>query len=657
VADTYLSAWSPDTNFGSATTLGVRYENVEAALLRFDLSAIPPGSAIIEANLRLFVLDRSNGNPMQAQIYALKRSWAETEATYYQATNSESWEQPLASGASDRTAEALVAVDFPAFGWADIPLVTLAQTWLEQPSNNEGLLILGQSPGPVHYSLASRQYASADRRPQLQIRYVLPTATPTPTPTATSTPTTTPTPTVTPTSTPTRTPTATPTATTTPTATPTPTITPTATATPTPTATATPTVTPTPTVPTFALNLSPVADTYLSAWSPDTNFGTATTLGVRYENIEAALLRFDLSAIPPGSAIVEANLRLFVLDRSNGNPMQAQIYALKRSWAETEATYYQATNSESWEQPLASGATDRATEAVVAVDLPAFGWADIPLASLAQTWLQQPSDNEGLLILGQSPGPVRYSLASQQYASPDRRPQLQIRYVLATATPSPTATATATPTPTATTTPSTTPTRTPTATPTATMTPTSTPTPTPTATRTATATATATATFTPTRTPTLSPTPTVTASPTPTFTPTITATFTPTQTPTLTPTPTVAPDTGNISGILYYDHNGNQEQDGDEAGIAGAMLSLAPVQLSAQGVQEWQTTTDEHGYFLFVAVPPDVYDLSIILPRDLVNTTPNRVILDVRAGSITQHSAAVITGGYLQFYPLVAGLP
>src|SRR5580704_8823720 len=52
------------------------------------------------------------------------------------------------------------------------------------------------------------------------------------------------------------------------------------------------------------------ADTYISAASPTSNFGTAATMNIASGN--AALVQFDLTKIPAGSNIAKAYLRVFV---------------------------------------------------------------------------------------------------------------------------------------------------------------------------------------------------------------------------------------------------------------------------------------------------------------------------------------------------------
>ncbi len=254
-ADTFLSAYNPGTNYGNDATFRVRSRDVMHALLRFDLSSIPPGATIQQADLVLFQESRSNKNSLTLEVYEMRRAWDESQANWNQAAAGVAWGQPGASDpTTDRASTPVATLPLnQSQGTVIINLQTIVQQWINQPATNYGIQLRGTSSGQVAYFFAARENATAANWPRLRIRYTLaeptPTPTPTATPTATSTPTPTPTPTVTPTPTNTPTPTPTPTPgtpTATPTSTPTPTITPTPTTTP--TATPSPTPTPTPAV-------------------------------------------------------------------------------------------------------------------------------------------------------------------------------------------------------------------------------------------------------------------------------------------------------------------------------------------------------------------------------------------------------------------------
>ena len=236
VSDTYLSTWNPDTNYGAQSRVSVRPNDEWAALIKFDLSGVVPAQAIIvEGYLDLYVNTRSNdSNWMDAGIYALRRNWVESQATWNRATSSVLWTTPGANGIPNDRSNVLLdqhRLDELKV-WKRFDVTQALAEWVSGAYTNHGLAIKGGAgSGGVNYDFASSENTDLTIRPRLVFTYAISVAPPTPTPT--STPTRTPTPTSGPTPTPT------PSATSTPTAGPTSTPTPTATPFPSPTATAT----------------------------------------------------------------------------------------------------------------------------------------------------------------------------------------------------------------------------------------------------------------------------------------------------------------------------------------------------------------------------------------------------------------------------------
>ena len=224
VTDASIYQAQPTINFGKATTLSIRSNDGVASLLRFDLSAIPSGAQVLRAYLSLYPAIRTDAQMVNAEIYRLKRSWTETEATWQQARSTEPWAQPGANGPADRSLQPeLVAPVASLNKWKGFDLTSLVQFWSDNPAQNYGLLVKGGSGASVAYSFVASEAvdpALRSYRPELIVSYweATPTATPSVTPSPTSTPTSTPT--DTPTPTPTPSPSATPTATATPSPTP-----------------------------------------------------------------------------------------------------------------------------------------------------------------------------------------------------------------------------------------------------------------------------------------------------------------------------------------------------------------------------------------------------------------------------------------------------
>ncbi len=288
VTDTYISSWSADANYGTLSRISVRPNDEWAPLIKFDLTGVVPGQAtIVEGFLELYANTRSNEtNWVEAGVYALRRNWAEEQATWNRAANSVLWTTAGANGVpSDRSSTLLSQQRLDDVKvWERFDITQALSEWTTGRQANYGLVIKGgNGSGGVNYDFASSENSDPAIRPRLVFTYAISLAPPTPTPT--STPTRTPTPTTGPSPTPTatRTPTATPTRT----PTPGPTSTPTATPSPTWTATPTPTATPRPIDPSRTITGTymvqpPVIDGYLDDWTLNEGVyldaGTASTV-------------------------------------------------------------------------------------------------------------------------------------------------------------------------------------------------------------------------------------------------------------------------------------------------------------------------------------------------------------------------------------------
>ena len=79
-------------------------------------------------------------------------------------------------------------------------------------------------------------------------------------------------------------------------------------------------------------------DTKIASKKATTNYGTATSFDVDGDPDIAALLRWDVSAIPTGSIVVSAAIDLYV---SNSTKQNYEVYALQRAWDELSATWHE----------------------------------------------------------------------------------------------------------------------------------------------------------------------------------------------------------------------------------------------------------------------------------------------------------------------------
>jgi len=220
--DTYLFNNFPTENYGDTADLRLRGSVQKVTLIRFDISDIPTGSVVAEAAIDLRTNYYRDGIiPMQVDIYRLRHSWVESEATWMIPAVGETWNSPGASGPGDRD-----PVPFTSFTLDStnstyvVELTSVVQGWVSNPEENFGIILVPVGVGHEFRFWSSDYEGTIVHRPRLCVDFFEPT--PTPTATATETPTITPEPTV-----------------------PTATATPTSTATLEPTQTATPTETPT----------------------------------------------------------------------------------------------------------------------------------------------------------------------------------------------------------------------------------------------------------------------------------------------------------------------------------------------------------------------------------------------------------------------------
>jgi len=175
--DTSLSQNQPTTVFGLSTTLLVDGDdpsgtgNDLSSLLRWDISAIPPGSSIESAEITLQVTNSSTGN---YGVYQLLAPWIETEATWNQSAAATSWQLAGARGALDRSTTVLGTVSASSTGSYTFSLnssgLAVVQAWIDDPNSNHGLIIADSSV-TNGLDILSRETATITQRPKLTIAY------------------------------------------------------------------------------------------------------------------------------------------------------------------------------------------------------------------------------------------------------------------------------------------------------------------------------------------------------------------------------------------------------------------------------------------------------------------------------------------------------
>ena len=189
--DTILDQSNPNTNFGSGASL--RIDGDEPAgtrrnllsLLRFELSSIPTGSTVSAASIELNLSNASSTGVYY--VYALKRAFSESQATWNQAASGQAWQSPGARGANDRSSTSLGTITTSATGKYTLALnadgVAQVKAWIANPATNFGVA-LDNAANWDGLEFASSEATTAASRVKLNVTYTTPTAPPPPPPPA-----------------------------------------------------------------------------------------------------------------------------------------------------------------------------------------------------------------------------------------------------------------------------------------------------------------------------------------------------------------------------------------------------------------------------------------------------------------------------------------
>ncbi|MCW1916753.1 PQQ-dependent sugar dehydrogenase [Luteolibacter sp. GHJ8] len=165
------------------------FSGMRRALIRFDLSGLPPGSSVATAAVTIEVnkVGTPTGGNFDFTLHRLTRDWGEGnssgtgtgapaaagEATWLQsAFGSQSW--TTAGGDFVAAASATASVGAPDFyTWSSPGLVTDVQGWLSQPATRFGWILRGNEVTPSAKVFTSRHSANG---PVLTVSYYTPPA-------------------------------------------------------------------------------------------------------------------------------------------------------------------------------------------------------------------------------------------------------------------------------------------------------------------------------------------------------------------------------------------------------------------------------------------------------------------------------------------------
>ena len=425
--DTYIYAYAATSSYCASDLLKADYRQQNAALLRFALSDLPPGATIMRAELQLHAAGWGGTNATIG-AYAVLRAVSHCQATWNQAASGSPWGAPGGeSTASDRRAAPAASLTTAGINRRySLDLTALVQEWASGALTNNGVLLRASSTSTAVIYFASAQRGDASQRPRLVITYRSAGGTATPTLVSTATTTSTATRTLT----------------------PKPTLTQAAGSTPTPTTDCAETAL------TLRQGGSGHEDTYIYQYAPAGSLCAQGLWKVGYKQQYAALLRFELAAIPANAVILKATLQVCAVGW-DGTSTTLGAHAILRPMQACQATWNQAQTGSAWGLPGGNDvSSDRRATAESSVTARGINqWYSFDLTALAAQWVRGALANNGILLRAATTSTSLFSFASGQNGTASARPVLVIRYRCDGAAPAGHATETASmaPTPSSTT--------------------------------------------------------------------------------------------------------------------------------------------------------------------------------------------------------------
>ena len=172
------------------TTAG---NNIRRCVLHFDLSTLPEGSIVSDAELILY-MNRSKAGPNEINVHRLEADWGEgssagtrgqgaggnattDDATWLHARYPDNlWKREGGDFIQSPSANQTVT-GIGEYRWSSGPLVADVQRWVDSPSENMGWILVGdESTAPTAKRFSSRDHSTSAQRPLLIVNYAPPLA-------------------------------------------------------------------------------------------------------------------------------------------------------------------------------------------------------------------------------------------------------------------------------------------------------------------------------------------------------------------------------------------------------------------------------------------------------------------------------------------------
>ncbi|MDX2284133.1 MAG: DNRLRE domain-containing protein [Bacteroidia bacterium] len=186
-----LSNGAGDDLFAGVTNTGL----IRRGVIRFDLSAIPPGANITQVTLTL-VKNQGLGGPHNVNLHRITAAWGEGTSNAGggggggapSTANSATWIHTFFSGSfwaapgGDFVAASSAVTSVGASGtysWTSAQMAADVQSWIAAPNANFGWMLIGnESANQTAQRFLSKEFATAASRPRLSITYTTPCVNP-----------------------------------------------------------------------------------------------------------------------------------------------------------------------------------------------------------------------------------------------------------------------------------------------------------------------------------------------------------------------------------------------------------------------------------------------------------------------------------------------
>jgi hypothetical protein len=176
--DTYISNESGETgfNYGGDDEVRIERDAGERALIAFDVSALPPGSSVVNATLRVTIIELPP-SPAPIDVHVVTESWSEGSlagapgvSNYLVRQGASSW-TTAGCGLPGSAGAAVTAMSATGLGQTTVSLpVPIVQQWVTQPASNNGVVLIARSDDSTRFTTS--EGTPAANRPVLTVVYL-----------------------------------------------------------------------------------------------------------------------------------------------------------------------------------------------------------------------------------------------------------------------------------------------------------------------------------------------------------------------------------------------------------------------------------------------------------------------------------------------------